>query len=125
MIEFEKLKVRAREEDKMWGVPGNWVEGYFVHLHEPGTDRDSYRIYTGVAEAEPEKDGHTFYGDWKEIDPCTIELIEGERCSTYEINRQEIIKKLVILENSYNGDLITPATYIAELQSIIYNLALL
>lgn len=38
-----------------------------------------------------------------------------------KMNKQEIIKKLVILENSYNGDLITPAEYIAELQNIIYN----
>lgn len=48
-------------------VNGEWVEGYYVRLHD-SKGHESHRIYTGSAET----DCGDFYPDWCEVDPDTV-----------------------------------------------------
>lgn len=53
-------------------VNGEWVEGYYVRLHD-SKGHESHRIYTGYAET----DCGDFYPDWFEVDPATVGRYAG------------------------------------------------
>lgn len=51
---------------------GEWVTGYYVHLHDSFKKKESHRIYIGYAEAELDGNEYLFYPDYFDVDADTL-----------------------------------------------------
>lgn len=62
-----------------WTKTGEWVQGYYVRLHDAHKKRETYRLYTGTAESEAEGQGeYAFYADYYDVVPDTIGGCTGQ-----------------------------------------------
>ena len=67
-VEMREILFRGKRLDN-----GEWVEGFYVHLHDTHKKKESHRIYPENAK----EDFGVFYLNWFEVDPATAGQYTG------------------------------------------------
>lgn len=92
---------------------GEWIIGYYVHLHDYFRNRSVDRIYSGAADSLPdsgEQGGYDFCADYENVDPETVREYIGlhdrdaDPIFDGDILRAEGIKKDRYLKVSWNTE---------------------